>query len=277
MGRLFADVYAPSTLRSFTRGHTRQLTSVARRLLLRLAARTSILDGAEKLAYVDIDSMLRRIYGHQKHGARFGRTKVGAYPVMLRGLSPLETTLSTPISAPVVAAMRLRAGTPVRPGARPASPPRHWPPRKPQASHGSWFPVWRYHAFRNDTTFSTVDDGLAHRQHAVIETVFADLIVGPLAHLPSERFNANAVWAICAAICHNLLRAAGSLASRFHARARGTTLRRHLIAVPAHLAEPQHKPVLHLPIDWSWQDAWISLDTAATACLSHTAWPRPHA
>src|SRR5207244_3965151 len=46
------------------------------------------------------------------------------------------------------------------------------------------FPVWRYHAFFTDTALSTVDADLTHRQHAVVETVFSDLIDGPLAHLP---------------------------------------------------------------------------------------------
>ena len=53
---------------------------------------------------------------------------------------------------------------------------------------------------------------VTHRRHAIIETVFTDLIDGPLAHLPSGRFGANAAWALCAAITHNLLRAAGTLA-----------------------------------------------------------------
>jgi hypothetical protein len=43
------------------------------------------------------------------------------------------------------------------------------------------------------------------------ETVHSDLIDGPAAHLPSSRFAANSAWAICAAICHNLLPAAGPL------------------------------------------------------------------
>jgi hypothetical protein len=33
-----------------------------------------------------------------------------------------------------------------------------------------------------------------HRRHAIIEQVIADLKNGPLGHLPSGRFNANAVW-----------------------------------------------------------------------------------
>jgi hypothetical protein len=53
-------------------------------------------------------------------------------------------------------------------------------------------PAWRYHAFFTDTGLSTVDADLTHRAHAVVEQVFADLIDGPLAHLPSGRFAANA-------------------------------------------------------------------------------------
>ena len=55
--------------------------------------------------------------------------------------------------------------------------------------------------------------------------MFADLIDGPLAHLPSGRFGANSAWALCAAIAHNLLHTAGTLAGRPHTRARGATLR----------------------------------------------------
>jgi hypothetical protein len=75
------------------------------------------------------------------------------------------------------------------------------------------FPVWRYHAFFTNTALSTVEADLTHRRHAIVETTFADLIDGPLAHLPSGHFDANAAWVVCAAIAHNLLRAAGSLTS----------------------------------------------------------------
>ena len=33
-----------------------------------------------------------------------------------------------------------------------------------------------------------------HRDHAIIEQVIADLVDGPLAHLPSGNFAANAAW-----------------------------------------------------------------------------------
>ena len=54
-----------------------------------------------------------------------------------------------------------------------------------------------------------------------MEPVFADWTDGPLAHLPSGAFPANAAWLACAAIADNLLRAAGSLASLTYGKARG--------------------------------------------------------
>jgi hypothetical protein len=45
------------------------------------------------------------------------------------------------------------------------------------------FPIWRYHPFFTNSLESTVAADITHRRHAIIETVFADLIDGPLAHL----------------------------------------------------------------------------------------------
>ena len=114
MPSLFTSVYAPSTLgsflRTFTYGHVRQLQAAARDTLIALAGRVALLDGADVLCFVDIDSMLRRVYGKQKQGIGFGHAKVGGYNVYLRGYNPLIATLSTPLSAPVIAATRLRSG-----------------------------------------------------------------------------------------------------------------------------------------------------------------------
>src|SRR4026208_1636448 len=41
-------------------------------------------------------------------------------------------------------------------------------------------------------------------RHALLETPFADLINGPLAHIPSGLFAANCAWLACAVIAHNL-------------------------------------------------------------------------
>lgn len=117
------------------------------------------------------------------------------------------------------------------------------------------FPVWRYHPFFTNSREPTADADVTHRRHAIIETVFADLIDGPLAHMPSGRFAANSAWAICAAITHNLLRATGTLTGKRY----GATLRRHLVTVPARLARPQHGRVLHLPAHWPWATAWTRL------------------
>jgi hypothetical protein len=76
-------------------------------------------------------------------------------------------------------------------------------------------------------------------------------------------FAANAAWTILAAICHNLLRAAGTLtAAARYAVARGATLRTHLVNIPARLARPQRRPVLHLPAHWPRAEAWLTLWTA---------------
>ena len=85
MPDLFGGVRAPSTLgsflRSFTWGNVRQLDAVARRMLAELAAGTPLLPGGEVLAFIDMDAMQKRVYGHAKQGAGFGHTKMqGARP-----------------------------------------------------------------------------------------------------------------------------------------------------------------------------------------------------
>lgn len=113
MPRLFAEVYAPATLgqflREFTHDHSLQLASVARAHLVNLVQQTGLLPGIESRAYVDIDSLLRPVFGHAKQGASFGHSKIAGKQVLRRGLSPLTATISTETGAPVVAGIRLRA------------------------------------------------------------------------------------------------------------------------------------------------------------------------
>ena len=364
---LFGRVYAPSTvgtlLREFTFGHARQLDSVLAEHLAGLCQRVDLLPGSHVRAFVDIDSLVRPVYGHAKQGASYGHTKIAGKQVLRKGLSPLVTTLGTDTTAPVITGIRLRAGKAnsgkgaARMVAQAISTARAagvtgliivrgdsaygsravirvcrrygavfslvltrnaavqraidaidahaWTPvqypgavRDPET--GAWisdaevaettytmaesgtyqavtarlivrrvkdaaqpedglFPIWRYHPFFTNSTESATDADITHRRHAIIETTFADLIDGPLAHIPSGRFGANSAWAVCAAIAHNLLRAAASMAGARHRTARGTTLRRHLVNVPARLARPQRKPILHLPTHWPWEPAWITL------------------
>ncbi len=342
MTTLFDGVYAPSTvgtlLREFTFGHARQLESVLRDHLVALCGRVDLLpDAAKGSVFIDIDSLLRPVYGRAKQGASYGHTKIAGKQILRKGLSPLATTISTAGSAPVIAGMRLRAGKTasakgagrmvaqairtaraagasgqilvrgdsaygnravvrscLRAGARfslvmirnpaveralaaideSAWTPVSYPGAVQDPDTGAWisdaevaeipytafastpdritarlivrrvkdarfpdalFPVWRYHPFFTNTDLPADQADITHRQHAIIETVFADLIDGPLAHIPSGRFGANSAWILCAAIAHNLLRAAGVLAGENHGRARGSTLRRKIVNIPARL------------------------------------------
>jgi hypothetical protein len=365
MKMLFDGVYAPSTigtlLREFTFGHARQLESVLREHLAGLCERVPLLPAAEERAFIDIDSLLRPVYGHAKQGASYGHTKIAGKQILRKGLSPLIATISTDTAAPVIAGARLRAGKTNsgkgaarmvaqavataraagvsgqilvrgdsaygngvvvaacrRAGARfslvltknrtvaaaidsigeHAWTPVKYPGAVRDPDTGAWisdaevaevpytafastphavtarlivrrvkdaryrdalFPLWRYHPFFTDTEEPVDAADIIHRRHAIIETVFADLIDGPLAHMPSGRFGANSAWILCAAIAHNLLRAAGVLAGGTHAVARGATLRRKIVNVAARLARPQRRPVLHLPSHWPWSHHWLAL------------------
>ncbi len=362
MGRLFDGVRAPSTLgtflRSFTFGHVRQLDAVAARLVTSLAGCAPLLPGAAELAYVDVDDTVRRTYGYAKQGAGRGYTGV-------KGLNALIATISTPSSAPVIAAARLRKGstasakgaprlisdalvtakaagatglrvlradsafygceviaacrrhqsrfsvtvrqdpairraiaaidgdalTPIRyPHAIFDEEQQRWisdaevaevpytafrsKPKAKQvtarlivrrvpdlnpANQSELFTAYRYHAVFTNSPLPMIDAEAAHRAHAIVEQVIADLKSGPLAHLPSGSFAANSAWLVCAAIAFNLTRAAGALASAVHAKATTGTIRAQLITVPARLARSARKLVLHLPASWPWERAWQQL------------------
>ncbi len=96
--RVFHEVYAPSTLgiflREFTFGHANQLAAVARAHLVALAARVPLLPGIEQRVFMDIDSLLRPVYGHKKQGASFGHAKIASRALLRLGLSPQITTIS---------------------------------------------------------------------------------------------------------------------------------------------------------------------------------------
>ena len=132
------------------------------------------------------------------------------------------------------------------------------------AGQDELFPVWRYHAVFTDSPFELVQAEGQHRDHAVVEQVFADVTSGPLAHMPSGVFAANAAWLSIAAMAHNLVRAAGALASLPFAKARGATIRRDLIAVAARTARHgRGHLVLHLPEGWHREQEWMNLWDAA--------------
>jgi hypothetical protein len=368
----FGGIRAPSTLgsflRAFTHGNVSQLAAVHRQVLVRLVEQAPrLLAGSGTLAFVDIDSMQRRVYGATKQGAAFGHTKIASKSLLVRGLNALIATVSTPTGAPVVAAAQLRGGNAAsargaarliaqaistarqagasativvradsafysgafvtacrRNGARFSVTVRldrkiqrtiatigedtwvsikyphaiddpdtdtwisdaqiaHVPytafaSKRPHRTHGELivrrvtrlnpnaaaqgqgelFATYRYHAVFTDTPFPLVQAESQHRGHAIIEQVNADLIDGPLAHLPSADFHANAAWLQLAVTAHALTRALGTLASTRHAKARAATIRHELIQVAGRPARSGRDQITwHLPDNWPWQDAWI--------------------
>jgi hypothetical protein len=137
--------------------------------------------------------------------------------------------------------------------------PNHLVPNE----QGELFPAWRHHAVFTNSPLIMLQAEADHRRHAIVEQVIADLKNGPLAHLPSGRFNANGAWLVLAAMAFNLTRAAGALASRFHARATTATIRRQLINVPARPVRSARRIHLRLPTNWPWADAWLDLFSVA--------------
>ena len=138
-------------------------------------------------------------------------------------------------------------------------------PASVPAGQTALFAEYRHHAVFTDSTLSMLAAEAAHRDHAIVEQVIAELKAGPLAHLPSGKFTANAAWLVCAAIAFNLTRAAGVLAGAFHAKARTATIRTQLINVPARIASSARRLRLHLPRDWPWQTGYEQLFNATLA------------
>ena len=79
MPGLFGGVYAPATLgqllREFTHGHTLQLASVLRAHLVGLVQHSDLLPGIGDRVFVDVDSLLRPVFGHAKQGASYGQRR----------------------------------------------------------------------------------------------------------------------------------------------------------------------------------------------------------
>ena len=83
-------------LREFTHGHTSQLSAVLRRHLVALAEASPLLEGIKEQAFVDIDSLLRPVYGHAKQGAWFGHTKIAGRQ-SCAGACPRSRRRSAPV------------------------------------------------------------------------------------------------------------------------------------------------------------------------------------
>lgn len=138
---------------------------------------------------------------------------------------------------------------------------------QPLASDGSvqgeLFAAWRHHAFITNSDLSAIEADQRHREHAHVEQVIAEVKNGPLAHLPSGKYAANAAWLACTVIAFNLARAAAVAAAM--RTARWATVRTLIINVPARLARTGRRLVLHLPAAWPWAPAWQALWDRATS------------
>jgi len=108
MGRVFTGIRAPSTLgtflRTFTFGHVRVLDAVAADFLVNLIGAAPALRDAAVVTYLDIDDTVKATHGYTRRGAGYGYSGI-------KGLNALIATVSTPISAPLIAATRLRKGS----------------------------------------------------------------------------------------------------------------------------------------------------------------------
>jgi hypothetical protein len=127
---------------------------------------------------------------------------------------------------------------------------------------GELFAAYRHHAFITNSTLGLVEADQHHRDHAIVEQVIAELKNGPLAHLPSGNYAANAAWVALAAIAFNLARATAVAAGQ--ATTRWATLRTRIINIPARIATTGRRLVLHLPTQWPWADSWQALHVTAT-------------
>ena len=112
-------------------------------------------------------------------------------------------------------------------------------------------------------------------KHAIIETTFADLIDGPLAHIPSGCSPPRA-WLACAVITHNLLRAAGTLAGG-HTPCPRATLRRDLVNVPARFAAAPANPSCTYPplARQTRKTLWTTSSATTTRRPTPRRLPRP--
>lgn len=130
------------------------------------------------------------------------------------------------------------------------------------SEQGELFATYRHHAFITNSTLGMIEADQRHRDHALVEQVIAELKDGPLAHLPSGKYAANAAWVACAVIAFNIARATAVTASM--PTTRWATLRTRIINLPARIATTGRRLILHLPTHWPWAPGWDALWAAAT-------------
>jgi len=131
---------------------------------------------------------------------------------------------------------------------------------------GELFATYRHHAFITNLTLGLIEADQTHREHAIIEQVIAELKDGPLAHLPSGSYAANAAWLSHAVIAFNIARASAVAAGA--PKIRWATLREQIIRTPARVAATGRRLILHMPRDWPCASHCQSLWVSATQPLT---------
>jgi hypothetical protein len=116
--------------------------------------------------------------------------------------------------------------------------------------------VFDYHPILTDRHGEMLELEADHRAHAVVELSIRDLKAGPLAHLPSGKFNANAAWLALAVLAHNLARWTLAAAGPAWRRATTQTLRAKLLTMPARLVHSARRLKLRAPTNWPWRGAF---------------------
>ncbi|GAB3809485.1 hypothetical protein GCM10027605_44790 [Micromonospora zhanjiangensis] len=274
-------------------------------------------DGIDDRCFIDIDSLLRPVYGHAKQGASFGHTKIAGKTILRRGLSPLAVTISTETAAPVVAGVRLRAGragssrgaasmvteainTAIAAGAQASDilvrGDSAYCAGKIVTAVVKAGAMFSFAIARNpavDAAIASIHDEQyqpVRYPGAVVDPDTGQLISD--AHGAEVEFTAFAgtrheitgrlvvrrvldaniqdplfpVWRYHPFFTNNTepvaeadITPAGTLTDTArYTVARGATLRTNLINIPARLARPQRRPMLHLPAHWPRAHAWLA-------------------
>ena len=130
------------------------------------------------------------------------------------------------------------------------------------SAQGVLFDDWRHFAFITDRREPLAIVESEHRAHAVVELAIRDHVEGPLRHLPSGRFFANAAWTVISALAANIARWTTILGLRKDAPQAAATLRRTLLVTPGRLVTSGRRTRLRLPARWPWQ-------TDFTTCLTN--------
>ncbi len=118
---------------------------------------------------------------------------------------------------------------------------------------------WRHHTFATNSDLSATEADRTYRNHARVELGIRDLKHHTgLAHCPSGRFFANAVWMAAAVIAHNLYRWINHHTGQGSPQrlTNGNTVRTRLFRLPGRIVNHAGQLIVRLPTNWPWASAY---------------------